>query len=64
MVFGQNSTEVTKNERIGYLPEETYMYRFLDARETLDYYGKLFGLERRIRKKRVEEPGKPTLASK
>jgi ABC-2 type transport system ATP-binding protein len=31
------------------------MYRFLDARETLDYYGKLFGLDRRIRKKRVEE---------
>ena len=26
-----------------------------ETRETLDYYGKLFGLERRIRKKRVEE---------
>jgi len=29
LVFGQNSTEVTKNERIGYLPEESYLYKFL-----------------------------------
>lgn len=54
-VFGKEPSDVSIKSRIGYLPEETYMYRFLDARETLDYYGKLFGLERRIRKKRVEE---------
>ena len=39
-------------ERIGYLPEESYLYRFLNPMETLDYYGKLFGLERRIRRRR------------
>ena len=54
-VFGKEPSDVSIKSRIGYLPEETYMYRFLDARETLDYYGKLFGLDRRIRKKRVEE---------
>ena len=54
-VFGKEPSDVSIKSRIGYLPEETYMYRFLDARETLDYYGKLFGLERRIRKKRVDE---------
>jgi ABC-2 type transport system ATP-binding protein len=54
-VFGKDPSDVSIKSRIGYLPEETYMYRFLDARETLNYYGKLFGLDRRIRKKRVEE---------
>ncbi len=54
-VFGKEPSDVSIKSRIGYLPEETYMYRFLDARETLDYYGKLFGLDRRIRKKRVDE---------
>lgn len=54
-VFGKDPSHVSIKKRIGYLPEETYMYRFLDARETLDYYGKLFGLDHRIRKRRVEE---------
>lgn len=54
-VFGKDPSHVSIKQRIGYLPEETYMYRFLDARETLDFYGKLFGLDHRIRKRRVEE---------
>jgi ABC-2 type transport system ATP-binding protein len=33
---------VRKNERIGYLPEESYLYKFLNAEETLDFYGRLF----------------------
>jgi ABC-2 type transport system ATP-binding protein len=43
-VFGQPATDVAKNERIGYLPEESYLYKFLDAEETLDFYGRLFGM--------------------
>ena len=54
-VFGKEPSDVSIKNRIGYLPEETYMYRFLDARETLDYYGKLFGLDHRVRKRRVDE---------
>lgn len=54
-VFGKDPSDVSIKKRIGYLPEETYMYQYLDARETLDYYGKLFGLDHRIRKRRVEE---------
>ncbi len=41
-VFGQPSVDVRKNEKIGYLPEESYLYRFLNAEETLDFYGRLF----------------------
>ena len=46
LVFGRDATEVTKNERIGYLPEESYLYRFLNAEETLDFYGRLFNMPR------------------
>src|SRR5262245_56803097 len=44
-VFGQPTSDVRKNERIGYLPEESYLYRFLNAEETLDFYGRLFNLD-------------------
>ena len=44
IVLGQDATEVSKNERIGYLPEESYLYRFLNAEETLDFYGRLFNI--------------------
>ncbi len=54
-VFGQPAAEVRKNERIGYLPEESYLYRFLDAEETLDFYGRLFDLDSAERRKRAGE---------
>ncbi|MHC4403402.1 MAG: ATP-binding cassette domain-containing protein, partial [Planctomycetota bacterium] len=31
LIFGRDATDVAKNERIGYLPEESYLYRFLSA---------------------------------
>src|ERR1700751_6270822 len=36
-LFDQPAADVRKNERIGYLPEESYLYRFLNAEETLDF---------------------------
>jgi ABC-2 type transport system ATP-binding protein len=44
LIFGKDATDVSKNERIGYLPEESYLYRFLNAEETLDFYGRLFDI--------------------
>jgi ABC-2 type transport system ATP-binding protein len=55
LVFGKEATEVTKNERIGYLPEESYLYRFLNAEETLDFYGRLFDMPAAVRKQRSNE---------
>src|SRR5690606_28768869 len=43
-VMGKSAQDVKKNERIGYLPEESYLYRFLNAEETLDFYGRLFDI--------------------
>jgi ABC-2 type transport system ATP-binding protein len=54
-VFGKHPTDVAIKRRIGYLPEESYLYPFLNARETLDYYGKLFELDRSVRKQRIDE---------
>jgi ABC-2 type transport system ATP-binding protein len=54
-VFGQPAADVRKNEKIGYLPEESYLYRFLNAEETLDFYGRLFNLDPRQRDKRAQE---------
>ena len=54
LVFGRPATDVGKNERIGYLPEESYLYKFLDAEETLDFYGRLFGLPPEERRRRAD----------
>src|SRR5262245_10123857 len=54
-VFGQPTLNVAKNERIVYLPEESYLYRFLNAEETLDFYGRLFNLTPEVRRKRANE---------
>src|SRR5213076_1974391 len=54
-VFGQPAADVRKNEKIGYLPEESYLYRFLNAEETLDFYGRLFNLDPHIRRTRAAD---------
>lgn len=54
-VFGEPAAKVEKNERIGYLPEESYLYRFLNAEETLDFYGRLFDIPPETRRKRAAE---------
>ncbi len=55
LVFGKRPTDVAIKRRIGYLPEESYLYPFLNARETLDYYARLFEIDHRTRAKRVDE---------
>jgi len=55
LVFGKDATDVSKNQRLGYLPEESYLYRFLNAEETLDFYGRLFNMPARLRKQRTAE---------
>lgn len=54
-VFGRPPTDVAIKKRIGYLPEESYLYGFLNARETLEYYAKLFAIPYRVRARRVDE---------
>ncbi len=54
LVLGGDGADPEINSRIGFLPEESYLYRYLNARETLDFYGRLFGLPAKVRKMRIE----------
>jgi ABC-2 type transport system ATP-binding protein len=54
-VFAKSPKDVKVKQRIGYLPEETYLYKYLSAGETLDFFGSLFQLSRAEKKKRTEQ---------
>ncbi len=45
-LFGVNVREPIARQRIGYLPELTYYYKFLTAEELLRFYAKVFGLSK------------------
>ncbi len=55
VVLGKPAGDQKARARIGYLPEESYLYEFLSGRQTLDFYGKLFGMSRQLRRERTEE---------
>lgn len=54
-VFGHSPRHVPTKARIGYLPEESYLYRYLNSRETLEFFGNLFHLPRGERVNRSEQ---------
>jgi ABC-2 type transport system ATP-binding protein len=54
-VFGHSPRHVATKARIGYLPEESYLYRYLNSRETLDFFGNLFKLSKGERENRGEQ---------
>ena len=54
-VFGQSPRDVATKARIGYLPEESYLYRFLNPAETLDFFGSLFQIDSAERRRRAEQ---------
>jgi ABC-2 type transport system ATP-binding protein len=54
-VFGHSPRHVQTKARIGYLPEESYLYRYLNSRETLDFFGNLFHLDKADRQNRSEQ---------
>src|SRR5262245_6007609 len=54
-ILGRPPTDVEVKARLGFLPEESYLYRWLNADETLDFFGRLFGLDRATRRRRADE---------
>lgn len=54
-VFGLPAHDVNSKARIGYLPEESSLYSFLTARETLLFYGSLFNIPQAVVKERVQQ---------
>lgn len=54
-VFGHSPRHVATKAMIGYLPEESYLYRYLNSDETLDFFGNLFALPGKERRDRSEQ---------
>lgn len=54
-ILGRPPSDVEAKARLGFLPEETYLYRWLNADETLDFFGRLFNLDAATRRKRSNE---------
>ena len=54
IVLGGDGRDPRISTKVGFLPEESYLYPYLNARETIDFYGRLFGLNSRLRKARID----------
>ena len=54
-VFGHSPRHVQTKSRLGYLPEESYLYRYLNSEETVDFFGSLFHIESKERRERAEQ---------
>ncbi len=53
-IFGEDPRDVDTKKRVGYMPEESRLYEYLNAEETLDFFGRLFGLTRAERQRRID----------
>ncbi len=53
-LFGVNVRDPIARQRIGYLPELTYYYKFLTAEELLRFYCKVFGIKRDVADRRID----------
>jgi ABC-2 type transport system ATP-binding protein len=54
-ILGYSITDPRVKARIGFLPEQPYFYDYLTARELLEYYAQLSGVEAKSRAARVEQ---------
>ena len=54
-ILGRDISDVKMHSRIGYCPENPYFYDYLKARELMNYFGELFGLDAKTRNQKTEE---------
>jgi ABC-2 type transport system ATP-binding protein len=53
-VFGEAPSSRRVRARIGFVPEESYLYPYLSPAEILDFFGSLFSLPKRVRRQRTD----------
>ena len=53
-LFGTSVREPISRQRIGYLPELTYYYKFLTAEELLRFYARIFNIPKSERESRID----------
>lgn len=54
-IFGKSPKSVDSKIRLGYLPERSYMYKNLTAKETLHYFGEILKLDKPVIKERCDQ---------
>ncbi len=54
-VLGGPPTSIEVKARVGFLPEQPYFYDYLKPTELLDIFGRLFGMDRGTRRRRIHE---------
>jgi ABC-2 type transport system ATP-binding protein len=54
-IFGVDVREPIARQRIGYLPEQTYYYKFLNALELLRFYARIFRIPRPEAERRIDK---------
>ena len=54
-ILGHDIADFQMHARIGYCPENPYFYDYLTARELMEYFGELFGLDKPGRRVKCEE---------
>src|SRR6266436_8409572 len=53
-LFGVDVRKPIARQRIGYLPELTYYYKFLSAEEILRFYGSIFRIPKALLTRRID----------
>jgi ABC-2 type transport system ATP-binding protein len=54
-LFGEDASNVELRRRVGFLPENPYLYDYLTGEEFLDFHARLFGFKPAARRRRVQE---------
>ncbi len=54
-IFGRSIADLAVRERIGFLPEDAYLYDCFSGEELIDFYAGLFGYSRKRRRELVDE---------
>jgi len=54
-IFGKGIADLSVRERIGFLPEDAYLYDVFNGEELIDFYAGLFGFSKRRRRELTDE---------
>ncbi len=47
-IFGKSPKDISIQQRIGFMPENTYLYKYLTGDEFLDFNGRFYSLARDV----------------
>jgi len=55
VLFSGRAVDRSARGQIGFLPEQPYFYDYLTVEETLDFYARLYGISKSVRRRRLDE---------